>query len=163
MRDAKRGLGDSYDEYWCVFDVDTHPYLTEALQLAAAEGIGIALSNPSVELWVILHFESQTAYLNTEAAVRKAAALLGCGKTPTPSALEQLIDRYSDAKERARQLDIKHENDGSPLNSNPSTNVWRLVEVIRTGSAGTVAPSTPNDATEALSPGAPHVAALRNG
>jgi hypothetical protein len=131
LREAKRGQGDAYDEYWCVFDVDTHPRLNEALQLAASENILIALSNPSIELWTIIHFQDQTAYLDTDSAVRKAEKLLGYGKTPTPKALEQLVERYSAAKERARQLDRKHQHDGSPPSSNPSSGVWRLVDNIK--------------------------------
>jgi RloB-like protein len=131
LRESKRGLGDAYDEYWCVFDVDTHPYLNEALQLARSEDIRVALSNPCIELWITIHFQDQTAYLSTEAAEEKAAVLLGCGKAPTPTALERLVERYNDAKERARQLDKKHENHGSPPNSNPSTGVWRLVDIIK--------------------------------
>lgn len=131
LRDAKRGLGDAYDEYWCVFDVDTHPHLDEALQLAVSRGILVALSNPCVELWIIIHFHSQTAHLDTENAEEMAEELLRCGKTPTSAALEQLVDRYRAAKERACQLDKKHEQDGSPPNSNPSSGVWRLVDAIR--------------------------------
>ena len=26
-KEAKRGKGDTFDEYWCVFDVDDHPHL----------------------------------------------------------------------------------------------------------------------------------------
>jgi hypothetical protein len=119
LRESKRGLGDAYDEYWCVFDVDTHPHLNEALQLARSEDIRVALSNPCIELWIIIHFQDQTAYLSAEVAVEKAAVLLGCGKTPTPTALERLVERYNDAKERARQLDKKHDNDGSRAKLQP--------------------------------------------
>ena len=57
LRAAKRGQGAPYDEYWCVFDVDEHPYLNRALELARTSGISIALSNPCLELWFLLHFE----------------------------------------------------------------------------------------------------------
>jgi hypothetical protein len=131
LRDAKRGLGDAYDEYWSVFDVDTHPRLEEALELAISGGILVALSNPCIELWIIIHFHDQTAYLDTADAVEMAEGLLGGGKTPTPAALEQLVQRYGAAKQRACQLDKKHEQEGSPPNSNPSSGVWRLVDAIR--------------------------------
>jgi hypothetical protein len=131
LKDAKRGLGDAYNEYWCVFDVDVHPRLDEALQLAASNDILVALSNPCIELWFIIHFQDQAAYLNRGDAEKMAQGLLKSGKTPTPAALEQLVDKYDSAKQRACQLDRKHQLDGSLPNSNPSSGVWRLVDVIR--------------------------------
>lgn len=131
LREARRGLGDAYDEYWCVFDVDSHPRLREAIQLASARQISIALSNPSIELWLIIHCRNQTAYLSTQAAEKMSEELLGCGKALTPAVLERLVVSYGLAKERACQLDKKHEQDGSPPNSNPSSAVWCLVDAIR--------------------------------
>jgi RloB-like protein len=32
LRAAKRGKGDAYDQYWCVFDVDEHPYVDQRLR-----------------------------------------------------------------------------------------------------------------------------------
>lgn len=40
-------------------------------------------------------------------------------------------DFHGQAMNRARALDGKHRGDGSPPRSNPSTDVWRLVERIR--------------------------------
>jgi hypothetical protein len=88
-------------------------------------------ANPCIELWIIIHFHNQAAYLDTDDAEAETEKLLGCSKTPTPSALGQLVEKYSLAKERALQLDKKHEQDGSPSSSNPSSAVWRLVDVIR--------------------------------
>lgn len=131
VKDAKRGLGDAYDEYWCVFDVDVHPRLDGALALAASNGIRVALSNPCIELWLIIHFQPQTAYLDRKTAEQMSETLLHCGKTLSSAALEELINRYSAAKEHARLLDKKHQQDGSPANSNPSSGMWRLVDMIR--------------------------------
>lgn len=131
VREAKRGLGDAYDEYWCVFDVDVHPHLPEALDLAASADIKIAFSNPCIELWFILHFVNQTAYLERKDAERESQRRLGCGKTPSPTALELLVSNYQTAKDHARELDRMHEGNGSPPNSNPSSGIWFLVDVIR--------------------------------
>jgi RloB-like protein len=131
IKEAKRGRGDAYNEYWCVFDVDEHPRIPEALQLAASEDIKIALSNPCIELWLILHFERQTAYLTRKDAERESERILGCGKTPSPAALERLTINYETAKGNAQGLDRMYSGNGSPENSNPSSGVWRLVDVIR--------------------------------
>jgi hypothetical protein len=131
LREARRRRGDAYDGYWCIFDVDVHPRVPEALRLAAENGICVALSNPCIELWFILHFQSQTAYLNRDEAQRRSRDLLGAGKVLTPKALELLVEGYEAAKGRAQNLDRKHEGDGSPPHSNPSSSVWSIIDIIR--------------------------------
>lgn len=69
VREAKRLMEDarerakrerdeflSYDSVWCVFDVDEHPNVPEAVDMACANGIELAISNPCFELWLLLHF-----------------------------------------------------------------------------------------------------------
>jgi hypothetical protein len=61
-------------------------------------------------------------------AQRKIRDLLRFEKVPTHQVLEDLVVRYVDARHRAIALDTKHELDGSPYRSNPSSEVWRLVD-----------------------------------
>lgn len=129
--EERRGRGRSHDEVWCVFDRDEHPNVPEALEKAAANGIGAALSNPCIELWFILHFGDQTANLGRDEAQSRAKSLLGCEKTLTPKALTELEGRFEDARTRARQLDEKHLGDDSPRHANPSSNLWELIDRIR--------------------------------
>ncbi len=131
LAEARRGRGDAYDQYWCVFDVDAHPGLAEALALAAAHDIQVALSSPCFELWLILHFEYRAGCLNAALAERLSDAYLDCGKVPTPAALGALADRFEVARQRAQRLDRKHVADGSAPPANPSSTVWRLVDEIR--------------------------------
>jgi len=131
LRAAKRGKGDAYDQYWCVFDIDEHPYMDQALQLAASSQISIAVTNPCIELWFLLHFQDQTADLHRRKVQEISSDLLGCAKVPTSAALTELVGRYEDARRRAQALDRKHELDGSPLRSNPSSSLWCLVDQIR--------------------------------
>jgi hypothetical protein len=114
-----------------VFDRDHHPNIPQALDKAAANGIGIVLSNPCIELWFVLHFANQTAHIEGDAAQRRSRELLGCDKVLTGPALASLSERYDAAKQRARRLDVKHAGDGSPPRSNPSSNMWELIERIR--------------------------------
>lgn len=129
-RDARRGKGRAYDEIWCVFDVDEHVNLATARDLARRHDIRLALSNPCIELWFLLHFENQTAHLERDVAQARSKNLLGCGKTLSEAALEALDERVGDACDRAQNLDRKHEGDGSPPGSNPSSRVWKLVGSI---------------------------------
>jgi hypothetical protein len=82
-------------------------------------------------LWFTLHHEEQTAHIERRATQRHAEELLGCGKSLTGAALATMSPLYGDAVRRAKQLDRKHVGDGSPPRSNPSTDVWRLTERIR--------------------------------
>jgi hypothetical protein len=130
-RDERRGRGAAWDEVWCVFDTDEHPNLREALEMAQANGVHVAVTNPCIELWFILHFEDQTAHIERGPAQSRARDLLNCKKHLSDSALETLGERYEDARDRAKSLDEKHEGDGSPPRSNPSSEVWKLVDRIR--------------------------------
>jgi hypothetical protein len=130
-RESRKGRGDAYDKVWCICDVDEHPNLAEAINLAEAHGIGLAISNPCIELWFILHFEDQTAYIDRKAAQSRAKELLSCGKSLSDAALLALEERHDHAAERAQALDQKHEGDGSAAGSNPSSAVWRLIDSIR--------------------------------
>jgi hypothetical protein len=130
-RDARRGRGRAFDEIWCICDVDAHPNLAQARSLAADYGISLAVSNPCIELWFILHFEDQTAFIERRVAQARAKEHLKCDKALSNSALHALDQRHEEAAERARQLDVKHEGDGSPAGANPSSSVWRLTESIR--------------------------------
>lgn len=129
-REERRGHGRAHDEVWCVFDRDQHPNLPEALDKAAANGIGVVLSNPCIELWFVLHFADQAAHIERGDAQRLSRQLLGCDKVLTGPALAALSARYADAKQRAQQLDAKHAGDGSPARSNPSSNMWELIDRI---------------------------------
>ena len=59
------------DEVWCLFDVEwpeNHPRLREARTKAAGSDVRLAISNPCFELWLALHCENRTAWLDTDAA-----------------------------------------------------------------------------------------------
>lgn len=129
--EEKRGRGDAFDQYWCIFDVDEHPKIREAFQLAASNAVNIALSVPNIELWFLVHFDLQTAYIERREARRRAYEWLGCEKGLSLKALNMLTEKFPVAMDRARSLERKHRGDGSPRPWNPSSNVWRLIEVIR--------------------------------
>lgn len=130
-RAARRRGGDAFHQYWCLFDIDVHPRLSEAHALAASHEIEVAYTNPCIELWFLLHFQDQTAFIERHVVQRLSKDLLECEKHLTPAALAQLEDQHELAVTRAKTLDEKHLGDGSPPGSNPSSTVWRLIDVIR--------------------------------
>lgn len=132
-KEDRRGRGKAHDEYWCVFDVDRHPLLQEAIELARRHGVKTAVSNPCIELWFLLHFQDQTAYLERDEVVRLVKASTGAGKGLSAEALDDLADNFDAARDRAIALDEKHRGDATPSPGNPSSGVWRLVEAMMRG------------------------------
>lgn len=130
MYEARHQRGEPHDEIWCVFDVDAHPKLTEAIDLAARHGIYVAVSNPCFELWLVLHYQDQTASIDRHPVQRLAKAHLKCGKALSSSVLVELASRYDSAIRRAQYLDKMHDGNGSGTRANPSSEVWKLVERI---------------------------------
>ena len=131
IRNEKRGRGRSYDEIWCVFDVDEHLELPRAFDLARRHQISVAVSNPCIELWFVLHFEDHRAWIDRHAVQMKSRAVLQCGKVLSIEALDALFEQHEAAVQRAKELDIHHQNAGSPPGENPSSSVWTLIEAIR--------------------------------
>lgn len=129
---GQKRKGRAHDEVWCVFDVDEHPNLDEAVAIAHAHGINVAISNPCFELWFLLHFEDQTAFIERDDAQRCAKAYTKSdGKSLSKVALEELETRYDDAKGRAQALAAKHVGDDTPFpQNNPSSGVWKIVDAI---------------------------------
>ena len=52
-----------WDQVWAVFDMDDHPNVADARQLAMTHDIRLAVSNPCFELWALLHFADQRAHV----------------------------------------------------------------------------------------------------
>ncbi len=118
-----------WDEVWGVFDVDEHPKLDQARQLAIANAISLAVSNPCFELWALLHFQDQRSHLErhkARAALQKH--LPGYDKTLD---FAKMYPGYTDAVRRARSLGLEADRHGAP-ERNPTTGVFRLTELIRT-------------------------------
>jgi hypothetical protein len=130
VANAKRQKDDNqkYDYVWCVFDVDEHPLVPEAQQKARDNSIEVALSNPSFELWALLHFRNQSAHIERGPLHHECKLYMpGYEKRLPTTRLYPLVD---DATQRARDLDhwqVSRDCGGA----NPSTGVYRLVEQIR--------------------------------
>lgn len=127
-----RSRDDEVDECWCVFDVEwpqNHPNLKQAVQLAENHGIRLAVSNPCFELWLILHFEDQTAFMNTCDAERRSCEL--DGRTGKRIDANKYIPLRGQATRRAAKLARRHKLNGTlfPQN-NPSSSMYGLLATI---------------------------------
>jgi hypothetical protein len=132
-RAVERSHDDEVDECWCVFDVEWpqhHPHLREARQLAADHHkVHLAISNPCFELWLILHFRDQTAFLNTHEAEQLSRRLDGRpGKSIAPG---RYLSQRAVATRRAAMLTERHAGNGTTFpKDNPSSTVYELLAAI---------------------------------
>jgi hypothetical protein len=117
-----------YDEVWCVFDIDQHPNIPDARQMARDNGIELAISNPCFELWLWLHFADQPGMQDRhDLQSMMKQHLPNCDKHVHYS---DYSAGYDVAHGRASRLDADAEADNDE-GRNPTTGVWRLTESIR--------------------------------
>jgi hypothetical protein len=130
----------SSDSYWVVYDLEdvslenkrqTH---VEAYRLAQANGIHIALSAISVEVWILLHFTSAPkAYLNCDGAVRALKKYLPNYEKGSANVFNAIQNLIPDARKNAASLQRRWEHDspnGKPYELNPSTSFHLLLDAI---------------------------------
>ncbi|MFC4057974.1 RloB family protein [Planomonospora corallina] len=131
-RAIERNRDDEVDECWCVFDVEwpkNHPNLRQAVQAAKEHGIRLAISNPCFELWLILHFHDQTAFMSTDEAERRSRQL--DGRSGKRIAADQYMQRRHAASQRAALLAERHAQNQSMFpKDNPSSTVGDLLKAI---------------------------------
>ena len=118
----------AYDSVWCVFDRDEHPRFGEAIEMARDNGIRLAISNPCIELWLLLHFRE-----NPGAQLRVKIRAMLSKHVPT---YDKHVDYatyaagYQQAAARAGKMDHDAEAADEP-HRNPTTGVYKLTELIR--------------------------------
>jgi hypothetical protein len=118
----------AYDSVWCVFDEDDHPAVGEASEMARDNGIRLAISNPCIELWLLLHF-SENPGMQHRDTIRRIL------KNHVPD-YDKHVDYatysagYSQAVTRARKMDQDAREAQEP-HRNPTTGVYELTELIR--------------------------------
>lgn len=125
------------DSIWCVFDRDdnSNEVLLRAKQSAAKEGYRLTYSNPSFELWFLLHFANQQAEVeDCQALIR---LLKQPGRLPDYEKNKDYFDALKPlqavAVQRAKTRSEQIQNQGTePISrqSNPLTTVYELVEYL---------------------------------
>lgn len=128
-REARRQRDPSlaFDEVWCVFDRDSHERFFDACTMARDNGFRLAISNPCVELWLLLHFRDSPGLRHREDVKRLVGEVLpGYDKSID---FDKLRVGLSDADRRAEALDLAARKMGEE-GRNPSTGFYLLTRSI---------------------------------
>jgi hypothetical protein len=127
-REIRAQNTEDFDQVWCVLDVDEFDF-KDALPIARRERIALAISNPCFELWLLLHHVDATASISGAAATLKHLKAVVPGYDKTDLRFDDFAKWVSDAIRRAKALPGSDQQ----LGPNPSTGMWRLVELMTTG------------------------------
>lgn len=129
-----RRVRNAFRTVWCVFDRDEHERINEAFTQARDNQLSIAFSNPSFELWYLLHFEHQGAYIERDQVVEKLERHVPDYSKSKEDMYAQLLSAQGEAIKRAGQLrKNQHHVDDDRCETespNPSTWVDKLVECL---------------------------------
>lgn len=137
-------------EVWVVCDRDEHHSYEEAAKLAATWGIGFAYSNPCIELWALLHFANQEAHITGKSCQKELKKYLPkyCHHKRPYFETQNLRPLEEKAKSRAIALQKRHLRNQTS-GQNPSTTIWKLVDVLKAGNSAKARQKTPAFWTDA--------------
>ena len=148
LKNKAKNEGFPYEQVWCVFDRDEHLNIHEAINQAIANDIELAYTVPSFELWILLHFQDQSAHIERDRvndSIKKHFNDYEKGKSDYQLASNGQIAIRSNGKgnrvlkelpncqnaiDRADELRKTHRNAFRPTDSNPSTTVDELMKSL---------------------------------
>ena len=131
LQKAEIRQGERYDRVYCVFDRDEHTNYADGCRQAQKENYNSAISNPSFEYWLLLHFEysrapfqrtgKNTAAQNCERSLRRHLPDYRKGIT---GLFQRLLTDLPEACNRAAKALADAQRTEEP---NPSTEVHKLI------------------------------------
>lgn len=130
----KKGLNfRNGDNIWCVFDCDenTNEDISQACKIAKND-VKICLSNPNFEFWFLLHYEFIVTRLERSEVIEKLKKHIP-NYSKNTDIFDNLLNERSVAINNAKKLNKLHGKNNIELisvESNPSTQVYRIVEEI---------------------------------
>lgn len=133
-RELSSGSLGRRDSIWAVFDVDDHPRLTHAYNLATQKKIDVAISNPCIEVWGLLHFcevDAPMSRMEAQRLLHSKMAAYHHEKNPRFdwAICEPLVKTAISNAEKGCE---NRAAEGTPVPAgNPCSTFGRLVESIR--------------------------------
>jgi len=132
-RQKKGRITPRYSEVWCVFDKDRNTddvYNQLIAKRAKEENIHIAYSNPSFELWFLLHFDYCDSRLSGKDCEKKLCNRMQEYSKTDIELFNKLGAKQSVAIKHAETLMKMWEGKTDFAKHNPSTTVHELVEML---------------------------------
>ncbi|HQU82673.1 MAG TPA: RloB family protein [Pyrinomonadaceae bacterium] len=131
LRKEKRWAEE--DQIWAVYDGDEHKdkdlrNWQSALDLAAREDVNLGISNPSFELWYLLHYKDQNAEINRHETYKKLRKEVSVYHKTEDLYISHFQPRTDAASARAIMIADRIERDFLDKFSNPSTEIYLLVK-----------------------------------
>lgn len=135
IKEDERRKGNSYDQYWVVFDKDDFPNndFNNAIALAENNGIKVAYSNQAFELWFLLHYNLVQGAMHRNQYASKLNEHLDFAYTKERGIgalmYQVLLPKQNDAIRNAHNI-LQQWNGVSPAQAESSTKVHLLVEEL---------------------------------
>lgn len=148
VKKEKESRGETR-ETWCVFDFDVKPDeadtqpkdFNNAITMAIANGMKVAWSNDSFELWFLLHYEELTAALTRHEyypILKNKWKVAGSKEMKERKFCQNHYERHNNragasqtlAIRRARKLHVAYGNSEDYARQTPCTTVYLLVEEL---------------------------------
>lgn len=105
------GAEGGFDAVRCVFDVDDHSRVREAVDKGIRNGLSLAVSNPCFEVWLLWHYEDCRRHVSSEELRKKLRKHGVDGKgVPAGFAFSGLVD----ARSRAGRAQCEGDVPGNP-------------------------------------------------
>jgi hypothetical protein len=132
---------DEFEYKWIVIDRDEmrvngggHSLedFNAAISSAKAQGINVAYSNPSFEIWYLLHFEYRNTGIDRDEVIVKLNRYIDYVKNSKKIFFE-IKEKQIDAIGFSKRLEAEYRTGGRELNpamDNPSSTVYQLVEQL---------------------------------
>jgi hypothetical protein len=104
----------------------------DAITRARDIGVDVAWSNPSFEIWYLLHFQFRNTGIHRDDVVEKLGECLQRAYVKSDKSLfSSLFPKLNDAIRNANRLLRRAEEEKLPAQVNPATTVVVLVEKLR--------------------------------
>lgn len=127
---------DTDDRAFCIFDTDTkmqkEKQIIEAINLASKYNIKIVTSCPCFEVWLLLHYEYTTGYLDNDSVIsklRKHNDKYEKNYNIYPEIKTYVNTAIANAK-KLEKYQLENDREKNSVEANPHTNVYEIIEDI---------------------------------
>ena len=143
LADLEKALekDDEFEHKWIVIDRDemkpnggghSSENFNGAISSAISKGIQVAYSNPSFEIWYLLHYDYRNTPIDRVKVIEELNKHIDYKKNSN-TIYSEILDLQETAIANAKRLESTYTNESRLLQQsvdNPSTTVYKLVEIL---------------------------------